>query len=597
MRKMHMPQNTEEAVFHAVKLCHQTADDASAQYDAVFFSLPYWDIYTPFSALPCLVGALKNKGWKAKSVDIGIMFFHVLFEKNKRVARAFIQSKFFYREYVQPYKKSGIASYEEYLEAAKFLDDEALTLAALRENYVSFTDVQRGILGAFYNMLWMRNRPKRFNRSLLRLPELVAKNDFAPFLDVITRFALFPLLANLPPVVGISITSLDQLAASCLWARFIKLLKPDATLVAGGSCLTILKNCNPAAWEQFFDFFDYLCMGEGESCITGLVDHVHTGAIPLADIPNLVYKDGESILCTREMVEDANTLPPPCYDEIDFSLYLTPEPMLSYQTSRGCFWGKCAFCDFDKKWRSNFRQKSLTKVVHDLRALHERYGVNNFTFVDEAVEPKFFEQLVGGLEQEEFSQKINWLAYLKVSRRYTPELCARAKKVGCRMVMLGVETFNQRLLNFICKGISAEDSVRALKNLHENGIKTHAWLLTVLPSQTKTELLEDVSAIKKHIAYMDRVSLGYFRLLPSTDMFNNPERFNILHIEDKNDLLDGDGYNFTSSAIGDGVIDRSELLTIVKEQIRPFIIAELFKLTRYERFFDASYFREPRNKK
>ena len=69
------------------------------------------------------------------------------------------------------------------------------------------------------------------------------------------------------------------------------------------------------------------------------------------------------------------------------------------------------------------------------------------------------------------------------------------------MVMFGVESFNQRLLNFIKKGITADTSKYCLELFHKCGIKTYAWLLCNLPSETLEEAqgdLEDVKQMQDH---------------------------------------------------------------------------------------------------
>lgn len=562
--------------------------------DVVLFSLPYWDVYTPFSANPCLHGALKKAGWRARQVDVGILFFHVLYEKNKRFAFGMVSSRFFFRNHVEPYEKEKVASYEEYLERINFLAAKDLSLQDLRARYPLLSDFQRGILGAFYNAIWIGRRKPVILRTV-RLAELVADCDFAPYVEVIKRFNLGELLNSLPDVVGISITNAEQLAPSLAWARFIKLFKPTARLIAGGSGLAVLKAGNHQAWEELLDFFDLLCMGEGEKCIVALCDHVYHGKTALSEIPNLAYREETTIRCTPEAFHDIEVLSPPCYDGIDFSLYLTPQPMLAYQTSRGCFWGKCAFCDFDKRWKSNFRQKSVSKVVHDLKFLHEHYGVSNFTFVDEAIKPKFFAQMVAALEAEDFSSRINWLAYLRISPVYTPELLARAKQCGCRMVMTGVETFNQRLLNFIRKGIKAETAIMNLQDFHAAGITTHAWLLALLPSQTKDELLADFECIKKYNDLCDSMHLGSFILLPSTDIFNEPARFNITDIRDSNDPSYR-GYDFVSADTDGALIDKAELVSILNEKIRPYLAGKILFFERYITFFNEMFFLEEKNR-
>lgn len=120
--------------------------------------------------------------------------------------------------------------------------------------------------------------------------------------------------------------------------------------------------------------------------------------------------------------------------------------------------------------------------------------------------------MVEEMEHNEEFHGITWFFYSRVSRRYEEELLRKAYKNGCRMVMFGVESFNQRLLDFIKKGIRAETSKYCLCLFNRNKIKTYAWMMNNLPSETLEEAYKDLDEIKKMISYIDAFSVGPFML-------------------------------------------------------------------------------------
>jgi hypothetical protein len=80
--------------------------------------------------------------------------------------------------------------------------------------------------------------------------------------------------------------------------------------------------------------------------------------------------------------ENINQLPAPNYDGFPLGLYLSPEPVLPVQFSRGCYYKDCAFCALTLD-HQNFRQKEPGRTVEELEWLKQRYGAQHFFFTDE----------------------------------------------------------------------------------------------------------------------------------------------------------------------------------------------------------------------
>jgi radical SAM superfamily enzyme YgiQ (UPF0313 family) len=297
----------------------------------------------------------------------------------------------------------------------------------------------------------------------------------------------------------------------------------------------------------------------------------------IKDIPNLIFLENENLIETELRIENAKELSVPDYKDIDFSLYLSEEPMLAYQTSRGCFWGNCAFCNHNDIYRCNWRAKDADKAVGDLKILHEKYNICNFQFVDEAIEPRYFAEFVDILSKEEFSKKIKWFYYSRISHLYSNEILQKAKAAGCKMVMFGVETFSQRVLNHIKKGIAYKNIKNNLELFKRNGIKIHIWLMSILPSQTEEEILHDIECFKQNIGNIDAAALGRFYLSENSDMHKALEKFGIIKM---NPL---DGYDFDS--VNNGMlIDKQEVLQafgLYRQEVRKHFLG----LNRYILFF------------
>ena len=144
--------------------------------------------------------------------------------------------------------------------------------------------------------------------------------------------------------------------------------------------------------------------------------------------------------------------------------------------------------------------------------------------------------------------------------------------------MFGIETFNQRLLKLIKKGITAEASKYCLDLFHECGIKTYAWFLCNLPSETIEETKEDMEQTKKMLYCLDAFYIGIFSLYANTDMYIKPEQYNIIGMHPT------DPQKFTSH--NDGVIiDNDAMLDFCVKEYRPMQIKYCFTWSRYTLFF------------
>jgi radical SAM superfamily enzyme YgiQ (UPF0313 family) len=115
-------------------------------------------------------------------------------------------------------------------------------------------------------------------------------------------------------------------------------------VVVGGHIITALSDVLKKYNELFDHFFDSAVLNEGERPLLKLVENISQGKA-LDDVPNLIYSDNGKIRANDIMLpEHINSLPTPCFDGLPFDLYLNPEIVLPISSSRGCYWGKCAFC-------------------------------------------------------------------------------------------------------------------------------------------------------------------------------------------------------------------------------------------------------------
>lgn len=545
--------------------------------DIVFFTPPYWDAYSPFSAVPCLVAAMKKNGFSVAQYDCGIICVNNTLIREWDHFKRIILSKRYYDDYIKQYQYNTYDTWEAYHNEVDIILGKIYCLHELKSKYVSLDDTQRAALDGIFSMAeWFEVNTINFD-VCENIDEEISKFYNESFFEYMLSQHFIKATETIGNIVGISITSTGQFVYGCAVAKIIKRVLPHVKIIFGGSCADVFFKSKYANKKDIFRYFDYAVIGEGETAVIKLVQAI-LDSTSTENIPNLISFGDEECTLPSVFVEDIESLEPPDYDGLDLEQYLSPRKLLAYQSSRGCHYGGCAFCNHDDKYRHNYRTKNPYKIVKDLLWLHEKYKVDCFQFVDEAIRPDCFEKMIEVMDGHEAFKKIKWFYYSRVSYKYTKEILEKAKKNGCEMVMLGIETLNQRLLNFIKKGITVGASLHTLKVFHDCGIKTFSWLMTNLPSETLDEARKDLEDIKNASEYIDAMDVGPFMLVSNTDMYHDPEKFNIIK------KCSVDPVRFESHNNGE-IIDKDEMLKFFQTEYYPYTQKMNLNVSRYTLFF------------
>lgn len=549
--------------------------------DVLLVTPPAWDIYTPFGALPCLTAALNLDDISVEQIDIGILCFHTRLKNNWKDYATTFKDESFYENTVKRYLYNPYSNFSDYEKGIWFFNDDTFPIDKVKDMYASLNRVQIGILDSFFQKI-ANSLSVNIDFDLEKsIENALKKYDKNLLIDSIIEMGIVDKIVHSPQIVGISITGTNQFLPGCVLAQIIKYFNSDTKIIVGGSALDVFLFSSYPNKAEILDYFDYLISGEGETSMRKLVDSIlNQKEIDYDKIPNLVKftLDGSMIL-PEVFLEDVNTLPTPCFSGIDFNLYLAPEPMFPYQASRGCHYGHCAFCNHNSKYRHNYRTKTAAKIVDDLLKIRKEYGINYFQFVDEAIRPDCFADMVEEMDKHEEFKDSKWIYYSRVSYQYKEDLLEKAKRNGCEMVMFGVETFNQRLLQFIKKGINAETSKYCIKLFSGAGIKTFIWLMCNLPSETIEEMRGDIATVKEYIGYLSGMSVSPFCLEVNTDMFSDMERYNIVKYNPY------DRTRFESTNNGE-VIDKDEMFAVYGCEYAILPQKHFFTTNRYTIFYD-----------
>ena len=196
-------------------------------------------------------------------------------------------------------------------------------------------------------------------------------------------------------VVGFSST-FNQNIASLTLAKMIKEKFPHLKILFGGS------NFESEMGLEYFrvsPWVDYVVPGEAEDILPNLVNYLETGGpVPKGVIHRcegkVLYEEPDAMFgnFTEYAAPDYNDF----FDqlkEVDPKSSLLENPVILYETARGCWWGEkrhCTFCGLNAN-TMKFRAKPMEQVHADLAELSKKHDSFRFRLVDNILEMKYIE--------------------------------------------------------------------------------------------------------------------------------------------------------------------------------------------------------------
>jgi len=162
------------------------------------------------------------------------------------------------------------------------------------------------------------------------------------------------------------------------------------------------------------------------------------------------------------------------------------------QFSRGCYYKDCAFCALTLD-HQNFRQKEPGRTVEDLKWLKQRYGAQRFFFTDECFALSPTKRLCQQIIDKKLD--IKWTCEMRFEKHLTRELLASMRDAGCLKIVFGLESFNQRVMDFMKKGIKQEWVRRIADDCIDLGIAVHCYIIVGFPTEKEEEARETMNFI------------------------------------------------------------------------------------------------------
>jgi hopanoid biosynthesis associated radical SAM protein HpnJ len=288
-------------------------------------------------------------------------------------------------------------------------------------------------------------------------------------------------------------TSTPSFKSDMRTAGMIRALNPTAKIGFIGAKVAV----EPQQSMEACPAIDFVCRNEYEFTIQELAN----GA-DWSSIKGLSYRDTAGQIVhnpEREILMDMDRLPSvlPLYKQLKvenyFGGYLL-HPYMSWYTGRGCK-SRCTFCLWPQTIGGHkYRYKSIDKVVEEVKYVRDEFPqireifFDDDTLTDDHARVEELARALGPLG-------VTWSCNAKANvPRKTLEVM---KANGLRLLLVGYESGNQKILHNIKKGLLVEVAKRFSKDCHELGIIVHGTFILGLPGETRETIQETLAFAKE----------------------------------------------------------------------------------------------------
>ena len=328
-------------------------------------------------------------------------------------------------------------------------------------------------------------------------------------------------------VIGFSST-FNQNLASVTLAKLIKEKHPAVKIMFGGANFE-----SEMGLEYFrvFPWIDFVVPGEAEGVLIPLIKSLEKNE----PIPNGVAhrsNGGIAFAENHELHEDFSVNAPPDYDDffeqlrqIDPDSSLLENPVILYETARGCWWGEkhhCTFCGLNAT-TMKFRSKPIEQVDADISYLSERYNSFRFRLVDNILEMKYIEGIFGEMARNNFDLQF----FLEVKSNLTKQQIKSLAHGGANVIQPGIESFSINQLMEMDKGGRPLQNILCMKWAMYYGIEVNWNILIGFPGETNEDYSQQIELVKQLSHLPPPECVGDLWLERFSPYYTRPEEYGV----------------------------------------------------------------------
>jgi len=301
-----------------------------------------------------------------------------------------------------------------------------------------------------------------------------------------------------PDIIGFSVLLSTAKEAPKIAER-VKAENPNITVVFGSHHATF----NAERILKKYPFVDIVVRGEGEHTSLEIARCLEKQR-DLDKVEGVTFRKNGRIVSNpdRPLNKDMGALPFPDrdlagvqYKSAIFGVKINSRKFTTMLSSRGCPFN-CSFCGIRKFTRGAWRPRSVENVMAELEYLQSE-GYEQFLFADDnfTLNTKRVSKLCRSIKKE--GMDIEWFCDSRVDH-ISYDMFRDMVNAGCRCLFFGIESANQRILDYYRKGITPEQSEKAVRKARKAGIDIIVGSFIVgAPDETQREIINTLQFANK----------------------------------------------------------------------------------------------------
>jgi radical SAM superfamily enzyme YgiQ (UPF0313 family) len=313
-----------------------------------------------------------------------------------------------------------------------------------------------------------------------------------------------------PEIFGVT-SMTHEIHAAAAVCEVVKREQPQIWTVVGGAHSSAL----PERTLEEFAPIDVAVVGEGELTLAEMAQAKASGGklTELGDVLGIAFRKDGHIVRTgvRPWLENLDEIPFPAW-------HLFPKLSWGMMTARGCPYG-CLFCQ--RMLGRRMRLRSVDNVLAEIDAIEEKLRQHDIWFRDETFGlnkhwlDEFLEKLHARNQRQ--GRVLPWGCNSRVNVAEL-ERYRKMKETGCFRVSFGVESGDEAILKRICKDITPQMALKAIRSAQQAGLKAAAFFILGHPGETWQTALKTVRLAARSRA--DSIAVGVMVPYPGTEIWN-----------------------------------------------------------------------------
>ena len=385
-----------------------------------------------------------------------------------------------------------------------------------------------------------------------------------------------------PDILGFSTFSSSG-RTSALISNEVKKNNPNMVTVFGNHYATF----NPERILKKYPSVDIVARGEGEDTVIDLVNCLrNTGK--LKEVLGIAFRNKETIVSTldRPLIRDLDSVPFPERELIDTEYHsvvagavVAPKKFTSVVSSRGCVY-RCRFCSCRQFARTTWRPRSVKNTLEELHLLASE-GYKQFIFVDDSftLNQKRVIKLCRAMRKERLDME--WICEGRVDN-CSYEMLRETAKAGCKIMYFGIESANQRILDYYNKQATPQQAKTAVRTARKAGIDIIIGSFIVgAPDESREEIRNTIEFAKQ--IPIDFPQFNILGVFPGTDIWNEFETKGLLNNEEYWEM------GVAIAEICSSAVPLPEIKQMIHEAFYHFIRRPTFITKQISRTLKSSY--------